>query len=172
VRQAVGPDYPVLIKLNGRDFAQAEGGLELEDALEAAALMEPAGLDALELSSGMTQYSTLGAARTRISSQEKEAYNRQDAEAFKKRLRIPVILVGGIRSLPVAERLVKKGVCDFISMSRPLIREPDLVKRWQSGDRRKAACTSDNLCFGPAVKGEGLYCVTAAKREKAAARRS
>jgi 2,4-dienoyl-CoA reductase-like NADH-dependent reductase (Old Yellow Enzyme family) len=172
VRQAVGPDYPVLIKLNGRDFAEAEGGLELEDALEAAALMEPAGLDALELSSGMTQFSTFGAARTRISTQKKEAYNQEEARAFKQRLKIPLILVGGIRSLPVAERLVSAGVCDFISMSRPFIREPDLVQRWQSGDRRKAACTSDNLCFGPAVRGEGLYCVTAAKRGKATAKRS
>ena len=169
VRQAVGDDYPILIKLNGRDYA--EGGLELEESVEAAALMEQAGLDALELSSGMTQFSTFGAARTRISTQKKEAYNQEEAKVFKQRLRIPLALVGGIRSLPVAERLVEQGVCDFISMSRPFIREPDLVNRWQSGDRRKAACTSDNLCFGPARSGEGLYCVTAAKKRKAAAKK-
>jgi hypothetical protein len=45
-------------------------------------------------------------------------------------------------------------------MSRPLIREPDLIGRWLAGDRRKATCKSDNLCFGPARKGEGIYCVT------------
>jgi 2,4-dienoyl-CoA reductase-like NADH-dependent reductase (Old Yellow Enzyme family) len=172
VRLAVGPDHPVLVKLNGRDYAEVEGGLELEDALEAAALLERAGLDGLELSSGMTQFSTFGAARTRIGTQKKEAYNQEEARAFKQRLKIPLILVGGIRSLPVAERLVRTGACDFISMSRPFIREPDLVRRWQSGDRRKAACTSDNLCFGPARSGEGLYCVTAAKRGKAAAGKS
>lgn len=165
VRQAVGADYPVLIKLNGRDFI--EGGLELEESVEAAALMEQAGLDAVELSSGMTKFSQFGASRMRISNQNKEAYNQEEARALKRRLKIPVILVGGIRSLPVAERLVSEGVCDFISMSRPLIREPDLVNRWQSGDRRKAACTSDNLCFGPARSGEGLYCVSAAKKKKA-----
>lgn len=165
VRQAVGTDYPVLIKLNGRDFA--EGGLEPEESVEAAALMEQAGLDAVELSSGMTKFSTFGASRTRISTQKKEAYNQEEAKVFKQRLRIPLVLVGGIRSLPVAEGLVAQGVCDFISMSRPLIREPDLVNRWKSGDRRKAACTSDNLCFGPARSGEGLYCVTATKKLKA-----
>jgi 2,4-dienoyl-CoA reductase-like NADH-dependent reductase (Old Yellow Enzyme family) len=169
VRQAVGADYPVLIKLNGRDFI--EGGLELEESVEAAVLMEQAGLDAIELSSGMTKFSRFGSARTKISNQAKEAYNQEEALVFKRRLKIPLILVGGIRSLPVAERLVAEGVCDFISMSRPLIREPDLIKRWQSGDRRKAACTSDNLCFGPARSGEGLYCVTAAKKNKAAARK-
>jgi 2,4-dienoyl-CoA reductase-like NADH-dependent reductase (Old Yellow Enzyme family) len=119
----------------------------------------------------MTQFSTFGAARTRISAQKKEAYNQEEAKVFKQRLRIPLALVGGIRSLPVAERLVEQGVCDFISMSRPFIREPGLVNRWQSGDRRKAACTSDNLCFGPARSGEGLYCVTAAKKRKAAAKK-
>jgi 2,4-dienoyl-CoA reductase-like NADH-dependent reductase (Old Yellow Enzyme family) len=165
VRQAVGKDYPILIKINGRDFA--EGGLELEDAVEAAALMEQAGLDAVELSSGMTKYSTFGAARTGITTEMKEAYNQEDAKAFKRRLTIPLILVGGIRSLPVAEKLVQDGICDFISMSRPFIREPDLVNRWKSGDRSKASCASDNLCFGPVRKGEPLYCVTDAKKRKA-----
>jgi 2,4-dienoyl-CoA reductase-like NADH-dependent reductase (Old Yellow Enzyme family) len=56
-------------------------------------------------------------------------------------------------------------------MCRPLIREPDLVNRWRSGDRRKAACTSDNLCFGPARSGEGLYCVTAARKKTAASKK-
>ena len=71
----------------------------------------------------------------------------------------------------MADRLVKDGVCDFISMSRPFIREPGLVNRWQSGDRRKATCNSDNLCFGPARSGEGLYCVTEAKKRKATAKK-
>jgi len=80
------------------------------------------------------------------------------------------MLVGGIRSLEVAERLVADGACDFISLSRPFIREPDLVNRWQSGDRCKAACTSDNLCYGPARSGEGIYCVTALKEKESTAK--
>ncbi len=162
IRRAVGENYPVLAKVNSRDFA--EGGLELPEALEAAVLMEQAGLDAVELSSGMTRHARFGASRTGIRNQAQEAYHQEEAKLFKAKLRIPLILVGGIRSLPVAERLVREGVCDFISMSRPLIREPDLIKRWASGDRRKAACTSDNLCFGPVRRGEELYCVTAAKK--------
>ncbi|MCU0561241.1 MAG: NADH:flavin oxidoreductase [Desulfobacterales bacterium] len=161
VRRAVGAEYPLLIKINGRDFA--EGGLEPPEAAAAVQLMERAGLDAVEVSSGMTRFSTRGAARTGITNQKKEAYNQQEAKVFRERLQIPLILVGGIRSLPVAERLVADNLCDFIALSRPLIREPGLINRWSSGDRRKAACTSDNLCFGPALSGEGLYCVTAAK---------
>ena len=88
-----------------------------------------------------------------------------EATAFKKHLKVPLILVGGIRSFAVAERLATGGVCDFISMSRPVIREPGLVNRWKSGDRQPAACTSDNLCFGPIRKGDGFYCVTADKEK-------
>jgi 2,4-dienoyl-CoA reductase-like NADH-dependent reductase (Old Yellow Enzyme family) len=168
VRRVVGEKTPILAKVNGRDCA--EGGLEAADAVEAAALMEGAGLDAIEVSSGMSKFAKSGSARLAITSAEKEAYNREDSALFKRRLKIPVLLVGGLRSLEVAERLVAEGVCDFISMSRPFIREPGLVNRWQSGDRRKAACTSDNLCYGPARSGEGIYCVTALKGEKTGAK--
>jgi len=51
-------------------------------------------------------------------------------------------------------------------MSRPLIREPGLINRWKSGNLAKSACISDNQCFGPAMAGEGIYCVTE-KKEKA-----
>jgi len=56
--------------------------------------------------------------------------------------------------------LVADGSTDYIAMSRPLIREPDLVSRWKSGDRRRAECKSDNLCFGPGLEGGGIYCVS------------
>jgi len=49
---------------------------------------------------------------------------------------------------------------NYIAMSRPLIREPDLVSRWKSRDRRRAECKSDNLCFGPGLEGGGIYCVS------------
>jgi 2,4-dienoyl-CoA reductase-like NADH-dependent reductase (Old Yellow Enzyme family) len=65
-----------------------------------------------------------------------------------------------VRSFEVADRIIAEGLADYISMSRPLIREPHLIKRWQDGDRRKAECRSDNLCFNPGFEGKGVYCVT------------
>jgi len=67
--------------------------------------------------------------------------------------------VGGIRSYLLAERLVAEGFADYISMSRPFIREPRLIARWLSGDLRKATCISCNGCFGVAKAGQGIYCV-------------
>lgn len=164
VRKAVGKDYPVLIKMNCADFA--ENGLSLEDSLIAGEILADAGLDAIELSGGLLTGGKLSPSRPGIHSADKEAYFREELIAFKKNIRIPLILVGGIRSVEVAEKLVADGSADYIAMCRPLIREPDLVQRWKAGDRRRAACKSDNLCFGPGLEGGGIYCVTE-KREKA-----
>ena len=102
----------------------------------------------------------------RIESEEDEAVFQKAASAFKEKIKVPLILVGGIRSYNVARRLVDEGVADYISMSRPFICEPDLINRWKAGDLTKAACLSDNMCFKPALKGEGIYCVTE-EREQA-----
>jgi 2,4-dienoyl-CoA reductase-like NADH-dependent reductase (Old Yellow Enzyme family) len=101
-----------------------------------------------------------------IKSEEKEAYFQNDARAFKKKIRVPLILVGGNRSFQVAERLINEGIADYISMSRPLIREPALINRWRAGDLSKAACVSDNMCFRPAMKGDGIYCLTEEREKK------
>ena len=76
------------------------------------------------------------------------------------------MLVGGIRTFETAERLVTGGVADYIALSRPLIREPGLVNRWKSGDRRPASCISDSGCFKPALAGRGLTCVVEAHEKK------
>jgi len=157
VRDTVGEDYPVLTKMNCQDFI--EEGLSLEDSLQVATMLEQGGLDAVELSGGTMVSGKLIPSRAGIKSEDKEAYFREEARSFKKQLRIPVILVGGNRSFHLAEKLVQEGYADYISMSRPLIREPHLIKRWAGGDLEKARCLSDNQCFGPAMAGEGITCV-------------
>jgi 2,4-dienoyl-CoA reductase-like NADH-dependent reductase (Old Yellow Enzyme family) len=73
---------------------------------------------------------------------------------------VPLILVGGIRSLDIAGKFLQDGICDYIALCRPLIREPELINRWKSGDKRAASCISDNLCFRPIWEGKGMYCLT------------
>ena len=114
---------------------------------------------------GLLTGGKLSPSRPNINKPEKEAYFQEAAKAFKKALDVPLILVGGIRSPEVAERLLADGTADYFSMSRPLIREPDLVNRWQSGDRSPARCLSDNLCFRPGMMGKGIYCVTEERKE-------
>jgi len=166
VRQAVGKDYPVLVKMNSRDFL--EGGLDIQDSVAVGRILQEGGIDAIELSGGTLVSGKLGPSRPGIRSHEKEAYFEDAAKAFKDNVSVPLILVGGIRSLEVAERLLKEGTADYLSMCRPLIREPDLVNRWRAGDRRTAACLSDNMCFEPARAGKGIYCVTEEKEKERA----
>lgn len=158
IRGSVGQDFPVLIKMNSEDFL--DKGLTVDDMLHAAALLEQAGIDAIELSGG-TGYSgrRIPVRIAKIDTEEKEAFYRAAAKRYKERITVPLMLVGGIRSYEVSERLVDEGTADYISLCRPLIREPHLINRWKQGDTRKATCLSDNLCFKPTRAGQGLYCV-------------
>lgn len=162
VRSAVGPDFPVMIKLNANDFL--DGSTTEEDACHLAARLADEGIDAIEVSGGTPGSGKLGAARPDIKGPEDEAYFRPQAEAIRRVAPgVPLMLVGGVRSPEVIEELLADGVADYFSMSRPLIREPGLPKRWQSGDRKRAACISCLGCFGPARKGDGISCVQAAR---------
>lgn len=144
--------------MNGADFI--ENGLTKEDSLQAAELFANAGFDAIEVSGGIIRAGALSPSRPGITTEDKEAYFEEYAKHFKKHIKTPLILVGGFRSFTVADRIVSEGIADYISMSRPFIREPDLINRWEKGDLRKAECKSDNLCFNPGFEGHGVYCVT------------
>jgi len=164
VRHEVGDRFPVFVKLNSQDFL--EGGLTAGEMLEVASLLEGAAVDAIELSGGHHVDGIFGQffpARKGGSKEEEKPYYLDEARRYKTRVQVPLMLVGGIRSLDWARRVVSEGIADYVSLCRPLIREPGLIDRWKSGDTTKSACVSDNDCFNPALKGEGTYCTAAAK---------
>jgi 2,4-dienoyl-CoA reductase-like NADH-dependent reductase (Old Yellow Enzyme family) len=165
IRDAVGNDFPIMIKINSEDFL--ENGLTVDEMLHLSGMLEKAGVDAIEMSGG-TFYSApyLPSRTTKITREADEVYYRDAAVRYKQNIHIPLMLVGGIRSYNVSAQLVREGVTDYIALCRPLIREPALVKRWQSGDHCRSDCLSDNACFKPAFKGKGLYCVTKERQEK------
>ena len=155
IRSAVGREYPILVKLNSDDVI--EGGLNIEDAIQVGKMLQEEGIDAIEISGGTII--TGDHCQKEIDTEDKEAYWREAAKAFKQKLEVQLILVGGVRSFNMAEHLLDEGYADYISMSRPFIREPGLVNRWASGDLSRATCLSDNLCRGPLMDGGGIYCV-------------
>ncbi len=165
IRAKVGDRFPVMIKMNSEDFV--DNGLRVEEMVQVARLLEKAGIDAIELSGGTADSGKLMPVRPgKIGSEDKEGYYREAAERYKEKINVPLILVGGIRSYSVADQIVKTGLADYVSLCRPLIREPDLIKRWKSGDTSRSTCLSDNLCFKPIQAGEGMYCYTAKKLGK------
>ncbi|NOQ46649.1 MAG: NADH:flavin oxidoreductase [Desulfobulbaceae bacterium] len=164
VREAVGRDYPVLIKLNASD--NLEGGLSVQDAIYTAQKLSELRIDAIEVAAGTPASGDESPARAKINKPEKEAYHLNLARKIKSAVSCPVMVVGGIRSYEVAENAVTEEGLDYISMARPLIREPDLPRRWQSGDRSPAKCISCNRCFMPGLKQGGIYCVAEKKEER------
>ncbi|UFS71471.1 NADH:flavin oxidoreductase [Geomonas sp. RF6] len=157
VRDTVGAEYPVLVKLNSEDFL--EGGFSVQEMVAVSRMLQAAGVDAIELSGGtIYEPGRYGAIRTGKVPPEEEGFYRAAAKAYKEEVTIPLILVGGIRSFDIAEKLLAAGEADFISLCRPLIREPGLVKRWLGGDLAPARCVSCNSCFAPLIANKGIYC--------------
>lgn len=150
IRNELGEDYPVLIKLGMEDYVR--DGLTLKDGAEIVRHLSDWGIDGLETSGGIGMTSV----RKDILRPEDEAYFLHTARAAREATDLPVILVGGIRSKSTIERILEEGSADFISMSRPLIREPDLPRRLQEG-QEGSSCISCNLCWPP--PGEyGIAC--------------
>jgi len=155
IRNAVGADYPVAVKLGVRD--DMEEGLSIEEGANLASWLVKEGIDAIEISGGVPTKEA-GASRSHIHSQEQEAYFLSYAKVVRPNVgRLPLSLVGGLRSPQLMEKIIGEGWTDFVSLARPFICEPDLVEKIRKGRREPVACTRDDLCrtgFGQ----EGLRC--------------
>lgn len=150
IRGSVGPDYPVLVKLGVSD--NLDGGLTVEEGAAVAGWLEDWGVDAIEVSTGLR-----GAIRTRIERPDQEAYLLPLGRAVRRKVSVPVLLVGGIRSRDrMAELLSSEGI-SMVSLCRPLICEPDLVAKLLSGESLAAECESCSRCW-PEASGEGISC--------------
>ncbi len=126
--------------------------MTLDDAVAAARALVGWGVDAIEVSGGQREAKGV-MSRPGVLRPEQEAYFAEAARAVRAAVDVPVILVGGLRSLAVMEEVVTSGAADLVALSRPFVCEPDLVTRLRRG-QAKAACLSCNACFNPA----GLRC--------------
>ncbi len=143
IRSEAGDGFPITIKINADDLI--EGGLKIPEAVRIAKRLQYVGFDAIEVSGGMYE-SKVATVRKGIKSSEQEAYFKDHSRSIKEAVSIPVALVGGIRSRSVADMILKEGYADIVSLSRPLIREPDLPNKFAEG-KEKADCISCNECM-------------------------
>jgi len=151
IRKAIGKEFPLMIKFGLQD--DREGGLSLEEGVETARQMVVEGIDAIEVSAGVGN--TVPAVKE---SDPEWWYFQERTAVLKREVDVPVIAVGGIRSLQIAQDIVDSEQADMISMCRPLIREPRLIGRWEGGDRKPARCISCNRCFGVIARGIPMEC--------------
>jgi 2,4-dienoyl-CoA reductase-like NADH-dependent reductase (Old Yellow Enzyme family) len=151
IKEQSGADFPILVKLNATDGFQpgsqkADIGINISQVVETAKLLEKTGVCSIEVSGEISEAGGV-TLRTAVNSPAEEAYFREYSQAIKKVVNIPVMLVGGIRSISVMENLLEEGYADLISMSRPFICEPDFVSKLESGKANRAMCASCNRCF-------------------------
>lgn len=158
IREKVGDEYPVMIKVGVEDGFT--GGLDASEGLQAAVELAKVGFDALEISSSLRGEMYRGTEyRTGIHKLENEAYFRAWFRYVKSKVDVPVMAVGGFRTFSLLESVVQHGEADFISLSRPLIREPHLIGMWKSNQNQKAKCISCNKCLESLFEGNPLHCV-------------
>jgi 2,4-dienoyl-CoA reductase-like NADH-dependent reductase (Old Yellow Enzyme family) len=160
VRREAGADFPLWIKLGVADAVA--GGLELEEGLAAAAACAEMGYQAIEVSLGLRgdRYSQTEF-RTDVDRPGRDAYYRDWCRRAKEACGAPTVLQGGLREPGVCEQALAAGEADLVAMSRPLIREPGLLRRWQGGDRSRARCISCNLCLDEVRQRRPVRCVAA-----------
>lgn len=135
IRESVGEDYPVLVKLNSADGV--DGGLTEDDSLRVAKLLVAHGVSAVEVS---------GAWRAcRARDFGGAPFFASYAKRLAREVDVPIILTGGCRSFDAMEDLAEEGVAGF-GLCRPLICEPGLVGRWERDRRAAPRCVSCNGC--------------------------
>lgn len=135
VRQRVGADFAVTVKLNSDDFRK--GGFNQTECLQVVALLNQAGIDALEISGGTyEQPQLLGFAgkpdsevAVRASTRQREAYFLSYAEEIRKVAKMPLMVTGGFRTRAGMNGALTDGACDLIGIARPFLSDPISVKR-------------------------------------------
>ena len=183
VRAAVGPDYPVLIKISVEEGV--EKGLKLGESCIIAKGLADAGVDAIEVSGGIVADTAFlmcrgwvpidqmtggleGDAKTQTeqalysivdSVKMEEAYWLPHAEKIKGMVgAVPVMLCGGMIYPQTMETIVKEKKADFISMARALVREPALPKEMVEGRKSPVKCAYCNRCLAAVVNSQPLLC--------------
>lgn len=127
IHKTCGLSYPVWTKINCNDF-------ETEEFMELCMYMKSSGVAAIECSGNNFMKIPIGV----------KNYYQEQAELIRKRIKIPVLLTGGIRELKDVYEAMKAGI-DMVALSRPFICQPDLIGHWKSGEA--SSCRSCNQCF-------------------------
>lgn len=133
MRDAVGPDFPVSIKLNSADFQR--GGFTEEESLDTIKALSEAGMDLIEVSGGTYEAPSMSRGVNQAeSTKAREAYFLQFAEKVRQVTSTPIMVTGGFRSHAGMSEALESGALDVVGLGRPLAVEPDLSNRVLGGN--------------------------------------
>lgn len=130
IRQAVSPQFCVAVKLNSADFQR--GGFDTDDARQVIEWLNEQPIDLLELSGGSYEAPAMQGEARDGRTLAREAFFLEMATELASVARMPVMVTGGIRRLPVVEQVLDSGI-DMAGIATALAIEPNLVKHWREG---------------------------------------
>ncbi|MEV0589683.1 NADH:flavin oxidoreductase/NADH oxidase family protein [Nonomuraea sp. NPDC050310] len=151
VRAAVSPSFAVAVKLNSADFQR--GGFDADDAREVIGMLEPLGVDLVELSGGSYESPAMTGRAADARTQAREAYFLDLAEDLAATSPLPLMLTGGITRRDTAEQVLRSGVA-LVGMGTALAVTPDLPERWRQqreADRRLRPVTWSDKALASAA---------------------
>jgi len=184
IRKSVPAKAPVLVKLNTHDHTPKQG-ITLPLAVTYSEWIANLGIDGIEVSCGTSVYSFMNMCRGKVPVDDfvsglpwwkksmgrmmmnslrnkydlEEAYNIKAAKMIKPVIGdIPLAVVGGLRTVSQMEEALERRNADFISMSRPFIREPFIVKKIKAGKKAAVSCVSCNKCLAAAANNKPVRC--------------
>ncbi len=151
MRRVVGPEYPILIKLGIKDYHPE--GKPTQEGIDVALMLQQDGFDGIEVSEGLEEDFFHHIRRDAMA-----PYYVEECRQARKSLSLPLVLVGGMRSLTEMQGILDSGVADAVSLCRPFIMEPHLVRDLREHRSAGSLCTSCNKCMGTMGQGR-LRCV-------------
>ena len=137
IRKAT-PTLHISIKINCNDFMY--DGLDEKESLAICKLLDQVGIDSIEISGNGTSVRGIKAHRN-------EGYFAPFAAKIADEVSCPIIVVGGFRALDTMETLLNQSKIELISLSRPLLREPDLPNKMNADPTIISKCVSCNACY-------------------------
>ncbi|HHX8523829.1 NADH:flavin oxidoreductase [Vibrio diabolicus] len=160
-RKLVGSEFPILVKLTATEFF--DGGLTFDETRVVCKKLEEVGVDAIIVSGNVHGKANelVGETFDGYTLQE-EGYFHEYGHVISQDVNIPVITVGGLSEIDAIEKIAENTDIQFFAVSRPLLAEPQLIKRWKEGNRAPVDCERCSKCRTK----RGNFCVVYKNRNR------
>ncbi|MDD0853994.1 NADH:flavin oxidoreductase/NADH oxidase family protein [Halobacteriovorax sp. GB3] len=136
IRDAVGLEFPIAIKINSADFQK--GGFSQEDSMEVVKVLSELGMDLIEISGGSYESQEMMGTTKKESTRKREAYFADYCEQVRKIVKTPIMLTGGFRSLKGMNEALEQEACDLVGLGRSLVLNPEFPNQLMAGEDVKS----------------------------------
>ena len=145
VREQIGPDKVLAVKLNSADFQR--GGFCEDESMEVISSLDHRSVDLIEISGGTYESTAFmgSAGSVKESTREREAYFLEFAEKVRERVSVPLMVTGGFRTAAGMNAAVESGAIDLVGIARPLAVEPNLARHILDGSTDSSCAESRRL---------------------------